>query len=379
MKKIAKLTWLHNGNFGSVLQAVALQRYLIEQGYDVTDLDYNASISEKLKNWFKNKNSPKLFLGKFEEMKRKQDQKKTAKFKKREEKFSEFEAKWLKRSKLCHNPQEIKMESRKYDIFICGSDQIWSPVLMNPVFYLDFVPKEKKKIAYAPSFGVTSTTIAKEKKIAEFLKTFDSLSVRELQGQQLIKKLIGQNVPVVIDPTLLLSDKIWQEYIVAPKAGDAYIFCYLLTPNDDYIRVISQFAQNKGIEVVIVPTTKGPFNTTFKEIIDVGPAEWLGLIKKAKYVFTDSFHGCIFSSIFHKEFILFKRFKDNDKASENSRIYTLAKMLNIEERIVDEHNADIIDELQPLDFSKIDKIIEDKARESKQWILSALNKAGEYK
>ena len=100
MKKIAKLTWLHNGNFGSVLQAAALQRYLLEQGYDVIDLDYNASLSEKLKNWIRNRNSPKLFLGKYEEAKRKKNYKNPEEFVKRGEKFSEFEGKWIKRGQL---------------------------------------------------------------------------------------------------------------------------------------------------------------------------------------------------------------------------------------------------------------------------------------
>ena len=167
MKKIAKLTWLHNGNFGSVLQATALQRYLIEQGYDVVDLDYNASLSEKLKNWIRNKNSLKLFWGKFEEIKRKKEHKKFDKFEERNKKISEFEKKWIKRSVLCRKPQELKKESEKYDIFICGSDQIWSPALMNSIFYLDFVPNCKRKIAYAPSFGVVTTTAEKKKKITK--------------------------------------------------------------------------------------------------------------------------------------------------------------------------------------------------------------------
>lgn len=376
MKKIAKLTWLHNGNFGSVLQAVALQRYLIEQGYDVTDLDYSASLSEKLKNWFINKNSPKLFLGKFEEIKRKKSYKESNEFERRNKKFSEFEENWIKRSKLCRTPHEIEMEAQKYDILICGSDQIWSPALMNPVFYLDFVSNDKKKIAYAPSFGVTSTTVGKEKKIVRYLKSFSKVSVRESQGQQFIKKLTGQNVPVVVDPTLLLNVSIWNEYVVELQYTGDYIFCYLLTPNVNYIQAVSKFAKEKDLEVIIVPTAKGPFNTGFKEIIDIGPSEWLGLIRSAKYVFTDSFHGCIFSSIFHKEFVLFKRFKDKDKASENSRIYTLAKMLDAKDRIIDENSVNMIEEMQALDFRKIDKIIENKANASKKWLLDALKEVG---
>ena len=378
MKKIAKLTWLHNGNFGSVLQAVALQRFLIEQGYDVVDLDYKSSIGEKLKNWLRNKNSPKLFLGKFQEAKLKKNYKQPEKFENRSEKFFDFKKQWLKCGRLCTNPKQIKEEAKKYDIFICGSDQIWSPALMNPVFYLDFVSKEKKKIAYAPSFGVMNTSDEKKKKIKNYLESFDYISVREIQGQKFIKELLNQEVPVVVDPTLLLNEKIWKEYAnkKIEKIEQKYVFCYLLTPNEKYIQAVSEFAKKRNLQVIIVPTSKGPFETGFKEIIDVGPSEWLGLIKNATYVCTDSFHGCIFSAIFHREFILFKRFKDKDKASENSRIYTLANMLEVEDRIVDEGSVNNIDKVNPLDFEKIDRIIADKARESKEWLLNALKKVG---
>ena len=376
MKKIAKLTWLHNGNFGSVLQAVALQRFLTEQGYDIIDIDYKSSTVEKLKNWWKNKNSPKLFLGKFEEAKRKKGYKQPEKFEDRGKKFSDFKKQWLKCSKLCTTPEQIKEEAKKYDIFICGSDQIWSPALMNPVFYLDFVSREKKKIAYAPSFGVMNTSEKKKRKIKNYLESFDTLSVRETQGQEFIEELIGQKVPVVVDPTFLLDVKIWKEYVKNPEETEPYIFCYLLTPNEKYIQAVSKFAKQKKLKVIIVPTSKGPFETEFEEKIDIGPAEWLGLIQNASYVCTDSFHGCIFSTIFHREFILFKRFKDKEKISENSRIYTLANMLEVEDRIIDADSLEKIDEVKPLNFEKIDNIIERKANKSKEWLLKALRKVG---
>lgn len=375
MKKIAILTWLHNGNFGSVLQAAALQRYLVDQGYDVTDLDYNASLKEKLKNWLVNKNSPKLFIGKFEEIIKKR-YKNPEKFKGRSEKFADFEKQWIKRSPSCSNSTQIGKVAQQYDIFICGSDQIWSPALMNPVFYLNFVSDNKKKIAYAPSFGNVGTTEEKRRKITAFLNLFDDISVRETQGQEFIKQLTGKEVPVVLDPTFLLEAEIWQEYVNESKRTGLYVFCYLLTPNQEYINAISEFANTKGLQVIIALTSKGPFNTGFTEVIDIGPAEWLGLIKNATYVCTDSFHGCIFSSIFHKEFMLFKRFKDEDKVSENSRIYTLAKMLDVEDRIIDKNCIDKIKELGLIEFDKIDQIIENRASESKKWLLEALSKAG---
>lgn len=376
MKKIAKLTWLHNGNFGSVLQAVALQRYLQDEGYDVIDLDYNASVSTKLMNWFKNKNSVRLFWGKYKEAKTKKQYNKEKEFSIRRKMFSEFKNMWMKKTDLCRTPEEIRKISNNFDVFICGSDQIWSPALMNPVFYLDFVPDSKKKIAYAPSFGVTSATAQKRKQIAEYVKRFDYVSVRELQGQEFIKEITAMDVPVVIDPTLLLNGEVWEEYTIEPDNDEEYIFCYLLTPNESYVRAVREVAKEKNMKVVIIPTSKGPFNTGFDEAIEVGPAEWLGYIKKAECVFTDSFHGCLFSSIFHKDFVLFKRFKDGNKVSENSRIYTLAKLLEVEDRIVDENNMDKIGYMKALDFEKIDDIIAQKSNESKNWLLDALEKVG---
>lgn len=90
MKKIAIFTWLHNGNYGSILQAFALQKFLRNQGYDVVDFDYNASIKTKLINWWKNKNSPKLFLKKISEAKEKRAYSHPELFEIREKKISKI-------------------------------------------------------------------------------------------------------------------------------------------------------------------------------------------------------------------------------------------------------------------------------------------------
>lgn len=371
-KKIAKLTWLNNGNYGSVLQALALQKYLTNNGYDVTDLDYNASIKTKLKNWLVNKNSPKLFLGKYKEAKRRKEYKEPKKFEIRGQRFTEFKNKNMKTSNVCRNPEEIKREAENYDVFICGSDQIWSPALMNPVFYFSFLGKDRCKIAYAPSFGVVDTTEEKKRKISKYLKEFDYISVREPQGQKIVKEIIGKDVPVVIDPTLLVNKNDWENYTGERLIKDKYIFCYLLTPNPVYIDAIKKFAEFKKLKVVIVPTSKGPFETGFEEYVDAGPEQWLNFIQNAEYVCTDSFHGCIFSSIFNREFILFKRFQDTDKKSENSRVYNLVRLLQEEERLIDEKNIDSIYDLEKIDFNKINQIIVEEAEKSGEWLIHAL-------
>lgn len=377
MKKIAKLTWLHNGNFGSILQAVALQKFLLDNGYNVTDIDYKPTFKDKIMNWAKSGNSPKLFIGKFEAAFKSNNHRNSELFEERNRKIESFKKGYLKCTKVCHNKKQLVEETQSYDIFICGSDQIWSPALFNPAFYLDFVPNEKIKIAYAPSLGVINTTDRKKEWISKLLRRFNDISVREEEGKAFVKKLIDKDVPVVVDPTMLIDADVWRKYAnYEEKFDKPYIFCYILTPNSIYIEAVKKLAKKKKMKVVIVPSSKGPFGTGFAEKTDVGPAEWLGLIANAQFICTDSFHGCIFSILFHKEFVLFKRFSDQDKASENSRIYTLTKMLEIENRIIDTTQIKNIEDFDAIDFDKTDSIIKKSADKSKEWLLQALKNAG---
>lgn len=371
--KIAKLTWLHNGNYGSVLQAYALQKFLLDNNYDVIDLNYRASFKVKLWNWFINHNSVKLFADKYNEFKILRNKEYAEKFSPRKKKFEDFKNKNIRMTKLCKTPAEIKKVSKDYDIFICGSDQIWSPALMNPVFYFSFLTKEQVKISYATSFGVTKTSNGKKEKIKRLLGDFNNISVREEQGEKLVKELINKDVPVLIDPTMLIDKKTWE--ICAgnnPVYDGKYIFCYLLTPNETYIENVRKISKEKELPVVIIPTVKGPFNTGFSEIFDSGPEEWINLIKNASYVYTDSFHGAIFSMIFHKEFVLYKRFSDNEKSSENSRVYNLTKLFGVEERLIDEKSFDKIKDLCKIDYNQIDNIIKAEASKSGSWLIKAI-------
>ena len=374
--KIAKLTWLHNGNYGSVLQALALQEFLQKRGYNIIDINYKASIPTKLLNYIMNRNSPKLLIGKIKEFKRKKECKNPEKFILRYKRFEEFKNKNMNLTPLYKTPKELKKIKDDYDIFICGSDQIWSPALMNPIFYLSFVDRQKIKISYAPSFGVMNTTETKKRKIKKLLKNFKYISIREERGQAFISELLEENVPIVVDPTMLINMDEWNHYVCKePLVKEKYIFLYLLTPNKIYIENVKKFAEKKGLKVVVVPTIKGPFETKFIEIPEAGPSEWLNLIKNSQYVFTDSFHGCIFAAIFHKEMVLYKRFSDRQKDSENSRIYTLTKFLDIEERLIDQSNLETIYEFKTIDFKNIDSIILKKANESGNWLINAIEKS----
>ena len=204
------------------------------------------------------------------------------------------------------------------------------------------------------------------------MKAFDYLSVRELEGQKLIHTLIGQEVPIQVDPTMLITKEQWEALAGTPLETKPYIFCYLLTPNSHYIQAVQRFARKKRLSVILIPTAKGPFDTGFEERVAAGPTEWLNYIENASYVCTDSFHGCIFSAIFEKDFVLFKRFSDKSKTSENSRVYTLSQLLGIEGRLLGQDQLKDFDQLPPLDFERIRSVIEHKAKSSAEWLLKIL-------
>lgn len=189
-RRINILTWLYNGNFGTVLQAYALQKFLISQGFDCVDINYKPSGKSKIMNWITSRNSFSLFIDKYENKKNMKLSKKSELFHSRELKFDVFRKENINLTKEFKSPKELKNNSFEADAYICGSDQIWSPKLLNPIYYFSFLPVESKKISYATSFGVTETTNRKKNIIKKYLNDFNAISVRENEGAKFVEQII---------------------------------------------------------------------------------------------------------------------------------------------------------------------------------------------
>ena len=365
--KIGILTWLHNGNYGSILQAYALQKALRNQGYQTENIDYAPSNVKKVENLIKNKNSLKLFLEKWDAYCAKKVAGSPRELSEKQKKFEDFRENYINITRRYSSPKEVATIDGEFDAYICGSDQIWSPVLLNPVFYFDFLSDTERKIAYACSFGVSSIKGKKATKITNYLNRFDYISVRESSGCEIVKNLTGKVVPVMPDPTLLLQRTDWDKVSKYNLNLNNYIFCYFLSWNEEYWKYVENVSQQLGYQIVIVPSVKQTYQVDAKILKNIGPEEWVGLVKNASYVITDSFHGTVFSIIYNKPFTVLKRFSDDNPRSQNSRIYTLLEHYNLTNRLG--INTDIFN-LQ--EYTKVNSQVEYDRRYALEWLNNVL-------
>ena len=258
--------------------------------------------------------------------------------------------------------------NKKYDYFIVGSDQVWNPQYEQyyDEKFLKFADKEKR-ISYAASFGVTEINNIKTKKIfKDNLTEMRYISVREMAGAELVKNLTGRDVPVVVDPTLLLSKKEWQKLELVPEwyKGKKYILTYFLgNPSP----IIEDLAKKNNWKV---------YNLMDINNLDLYASrveEFVYLIEHAELVATDSFHACVFSILMNTPFLVVNR-QQKGVADMTSRIDTLLELFGYQNRYIVNGECDLSDEeILNMDFSNVKAIQEREIARSTEYIKKALN------
>lgn len=220
----------------------------------------------------------------------------------------------------------------QYDAFVTGSDQVWNPTFwFNSSFeYLTFAPQHKR-FSYAASFGVDVIPEKDRQSIAGWLAGMQEISVREEQGARIAQQLCGRTAHVHIDPTMLLQAEEYSAIEEKPKAAlpEKYLLSYYLGHvTNEYKQYIQNKAKALGLAVVELSEEPGtPY-------YNIGPQHFLYLFHHADYVCTDSFHGTIFSILFHRLFTVFPRRDENQ--SMNSRIETLMEKTGLASRVYSE-------------------------------------------
>lgn len=238
---------------------------------------------------------------------------------------------------LISKTEDLKEIVDNYDAFIAGSDQVWNINCrdFDDAYYLSFVGNDKKKIAYAPSFGSTNMAKLNIKKYNDYISAFDALSIRENNGSKWIKELTGREAPVLLDPTFLLTKEEWVELSdnMDYKVDKEYIFYYAFSYSDEVNRVVKKFSKETGLPVIIMDAkswVKKAAKHGFKLSERSGPLAFLSLIRNAKYVFTTSFHGTVFSILFEKKFWYIDSAMHN---SDDDRAETILDKLGLMDRL----------------------------------------------
>lgn len=366
MKKIGIITVYKNINYGSKLQSFALQKTIKTLGYFPENIDFYKKENES--NYWSGKK--KLIKGPadlFTLLLRKIFD--GSKRKKRVEIFNDF----LEKNIIYNEYKKENFNEQEFYKFICGSDQIWAPNQFNSDFFLGFVKDKNKKIAYAPSIGLPVIPMELQKEYKELIKNIEAISIREEDGAKIVENLTERKVQVVLDPTLLLDRYEWKNalQLEEKKIKEKYILCYFLGENKEQRLYIKQLSKKLNLKVIYLPFAKVDFYCDGPKEYEVGPKEFLELIKDAELICTDSYHGTIFSINFNRNFLSFLRFKSTDELCQNSRVENFLKRVKLQERIVRNFkNFNYSD----IDWSSVNEILDRERKKSLEFLKEALER-----
>lgn len=224
----------------------------------------------------------------------------------------------------------------KFSIFSVGSDQVWNPQLMcdrDKWYFLSFVP-QSKRVALSPSIGVDKLKLSDSRRIAKGVRNFNSLSVREQRGAELIKDCSGRTARVICDPTLVLAPNKWRSVSDARFTPDKpFVFVYLLGDSYRDITNVLRMVSGFGAKQLIRLSDRDKPGE-----IPAGPADFISLIDNASHVVTDSYHAAVFASILQTPLTIMRR---EGGASMFSRLDSLTRTLGIEHKVYGSHGFDL--------------------------------------
>lgn len=318
LPKAAILTWCYNNgsvNYGQILQCYAMQVIVQRLGYDVKVVKYRKKDPDEPPERM---NKSEVLTGLYELWYRLK--KVENKIDVRILKFIGFIKKNISLSRQCYTKAEVERECQNCDILFCGSDQIWNPATFDDVYALNFGTSLQKRIAYAPSGVLSEEDWSKPiyKKLGACIERLDLVTVREKESIEILQKYTQKDIVDVVDPTLLLSKEEWNQVASKQSLKEPFVFCYFLGRIRSYKLLLKEIMKKHGAQKVYF-TTPGGYeqenqrNTGkyFDAIKNAGPSEFIALIRDAKAVCTDSFHGLALSIIYQKQFYIFERSMPN--------------------------------------------------------------------
>lgn len=372
-KKVAILTLPLVTNFGGNLQAYALQKVLVNMGFEVETLNYRRKLNSDLWKLISTLKQKLLFNKEIYHF-----------FRNELRVIGENHEKFIKEN-LAYSPELNTVGALKkyiyknnYSVVIVGSDQVWRLPYSQRIYsyFLDFIDSSKiKKISYAASFGVDYWEFNDEATlyVNQLLQQFSAISVREDSAINLCnEKLNVENVKEVLDPTLLLNAEDYKDlYRYEDSISKGKIFSYILDSNTHKEKILTEIVCKLNKNIISIQPSK-----TKKESFYVRDLEsyiypkietWLKGIAEADFVVTDSFHGTVFAILHNKPFISII-----NKERGAARFYSLLSKLNLTDRMISDHNDFDWQSMYEINYKEVNNLLERYRSESYNFLLSSL-------
>ena len=374
--KINIITYTRTKNYGGFLQSYALYSYLQNEGYEVEFIDY---VPERC-----NIDDPVMFTnnilrnsrlwGRTEITKTVWRLVKFPKIKKSYQPFIDFLRSRADFSKPYYSSDELVNDYPKADLYITGSDQVWNSSFcrdekVDSPYYYSFL-KNERRISYASSFGKDSIPNKNIGEVKSHLAKYDSLSVREDSGVEIIKQM-GLISKRVVDPTLLCEKKVFDDLCLDKLNITGYIVLYQVHFDQNTFKLALQVSKTLKKKLVVISIDSDK-KRQIKNCIFVNPNinEWISLIKFSSGIITDSFHACIFSILYEKNFIV----NTGTRRKMSTRINGLLNILSLDERIFNGYDKEAATKLLTLDINweKCNSSLKEEQEKSRKWLNDAI-------
>ena len=374
---IAIISYHKEPNYGTMLQAYALAQAIRNLGKDCRYLDYVKMrkhplpllLLRKLKHFIERRVLRRNSLGEFAFFN-------TEPFSAIMQRFNSFHDEHIPVDNNTYYIDTVAQTANDYERYIVGSDQTWSPLLNQHPYtqnFLEFCPSGTKKSSYAPSIGTLAPPQQYVNRMAGALKTFDYLSCREKSNCQTLSETLDRPVEYVVDPTLLLDEREWMKVSCdGSTPQQPYILAYILGTKHCISDFAEELGKSQSLPVYYI-ATRPEFLHRDHVIADAGPAEFISLIKNARYVVTDSFHGTIFSINFNVNFYSFTKragLSHNDNANDNDRIPAILAEYGLSERF---HNDDDKHFSPDIDFTAVNATLAVRRQCSAEYLHKIIN------
>ena len=367
--KICTITCHDVYNHGASLQAYALMTYLIKQGNDVEIIDYKPEylsghyrlFSIDNPKWEKNILTKFIYLSlkvpyKIPGLKRKKE-------------FDKFTKRYLNiTNKRYTSNEELKYKIPEANVYLCGSDQIWNSLHKNgrdKAFYLDFVPENKVKAAYAASFATDSIEDKYKEMVKSNVSRLDGVGVREISGVKILHDLGIKNAINVLDPVFLLDKNEWNK-IGSEVFNEKYILVYDFDNNPLIEKLTKDIANKNGYKIYTISHYKSGYED--RSFRFSGPETFVSLVRDSKFVISNSFHAVVFSIIYEKQVVIVNRTE-----SINTRMRDLLQELGLGNRLIKDKNYNLDELIKEIRYTKVKQILNEKIKFSKKYLEEILS------